>query len=306
MKKIWKAIGLIVLMLVIYVVAQGIVMLVLGIIHGVQWAAAAAASDTAPDLGMVTDELMRYLGTQTPLILLFAVLITLPLYYVIYRRRSQEVRAFVSFRGIHPAGIPVLVVLGLSLNFIVELLLTLLSQIGFLKQIFENYEQVTNVIFGGGFVLSLIAVGIVGPVFEELLFRGLVFGELRKITKVRLAIVLQALLFGIYHMNAVQGTYAFLIGLLLGFIYYRSNSIIVPMIVHVTINSSSVLVSQFVSEKWLNDWEGVVVVASFLLFILAGVFLLTHRSFRRAMDDSLYYSDHPPAVPPPEDGRQGS
>ena len=131
-------------------------------------------------------------------------------------------------------------------------------------------------------------LGIVGPIFEEILFRGLIFGELRKITPVKIALVIQALLFGAYHLNLVQGVYAFLLGLLIGYVYYRSNSIIAPILMHVSINSLSVIINEFVSAQQLETWGVVIMIASVALFFLTGAFILTGKSFKRCMDDSLF------------------
>ncbi|SHI05725.1 hypothetical protein SAMN02745823_02132 [Sporobacter termitidis DSM 10068] len=299
MKKILKAVGIILALLVIYYAAQSLVTIVIAIVPLVRTVVSAASSNMALDVEGITNELLRFVGAQTPWVLLIAVAVTVPFYYLIYRGRRQELWTFVSLKAIHPVSVPVLVVFGLTLNFMIELLLGLLSQISGLRQIFENYNQVTDLIFNGSFVLTLLAVGIVGPIFEELLFRGLVFGELRKLTKVRVAIFIQALLFGVYHMNLIQGAYAFLIGILLGYVYYRSNSIFAPMLVHITVNSSSVLLSEFLSGGALEKWSGVIIIASVLLFIVTGAFILTHRSFRYAMDDSLYLQNHTPRLQEP-------
>lgn len=304
MRKILKAVGLIFLFLFIYFFAQNFVGLVLGIIHGIQSALSGAQSGGEVDVKTITEDLLRYISAQTSWIVLVAVIISLPTFYLFYRNRRQELMTFISLRGIGAFSIPVLMLFGLSLNFVLEALLSLLSQINFLSKIFEAYSQLANALFSGNFVLSLIAIGIVGPIFEEILFRGLVFGELRKIAKLPLAILIQALLFGAYHLNAVQGTYAFLIGLLLGYIYYRSNSIIAPVIIHITINASSVILPQLISDSQLEKWSGVIIAASIILLIVTGAFILMSRSFKRSMDNSLYERNQAPVLPPPGDNQQ--
>lgn len=300
MKKILKAAGLILVLLVIYYVAQTIVTSVIGIVQVLPMMMEGALSGAQTDLARITRELMSAVAEQTPWILLLSVILTIPSYYLFYRHRRQELMTFLSFRGIGPVSIPVLVIFALSLNFLIELLLSLASQINALAPVFEKYDELANFITGGDFVLSLLAVGIIGPIFEEILFRGLVFGELRKITRVRVAIFIQALLFGVYHLNLVQGAYAFIIGLLLGYVYYRSNSIVSSMIVHITINSSSVLLSQFVKGDELGSLTGAIYIASLILFIATGAFILISRNFKRTMDNSLYAMNHPPKLQPPD------
>ncbi len=291
--KILKAIGIIVLFLIIYQLAQVFVMLVAGFVHivGLVWTSTASGTELALD--ELVNEIITYMTAQTPWILLLAIAITVPTYYLFYRERRQELLTFVRFRGIGLISIPVVILFGLSVSYIMDLLLALVSQIEALKPLFDTYEQVSELIFSGGFILSLISVGIIAPVFEEILFRGLIFGELRKITKVKLALVLQALLFGIYHFNVVQGVYAFLLGLVIGFVYYRSNSIIAPILMHISINSLSVILTQLIGMQQLEQWGVVILVASVALFFLTGAFILTSKSFKRSMDDSLYFNNRP-------------
>ena len=291
--KILKAIGIIVLLLALYQAAQLFIMLVAGVIYIVGQIMTTAVSGAQPGLEELISDMITYLTAQTPWVVLLAVVITLPTYYLIYRNRRQELGTFISVRGIGPLSVPILVIFGLSVSFILDLALGILSQLDFFSRVFSDYEQVSSMIFGGGFVLTLLSVGIVAPIFEELLFRGLVFGELRKITPVRVALVLQALLFGVYHMNVVQGVYAFLLGLLIGYIYYRSNSIIAPIIIHVSINSLSVIINEFITAEQLTEWGFVLAIACVVLFFLTGVFILTSKTFRRTMDNSLVRAGRP-------------
>ncbi len=175
----------------------------------------------------------------------------------------------------------------------------LVSGLDFLAPAFDKYSELAQYITGGDIILSLLAVGIIGPVFEEILFRGLIFGELRKITRVRAALFIQAVLFGIYHLDIIQGSYAFLIGILLGYVYYRSNSIVAPMIVHATINTTSVILSRVVPGGGLDEWSAAIVAASVILFIASSAFILISRSFRHVMDNSFYEMNKTPRLEPP-------
>lgn len=299
MKKIWKAIGIILALIAIYVLAQSVVTVIIGMVKVIPIVMKEMASGASLDIERITDEMMSIVSTQVPMILFFSILITVPSYYLIYSNRKQELLAFISVRGIGPVSIPVLIIFGISANFVLDWLLSLASQLKFMMPFFEQYSQLAQMITGGSFILSLLAVGIIGPIFEEILFRGLIFGELRKITKVRAAIFIQAVLFGAFHMNVIQSSYAFLIGILLGYVYYRSNSIVAPAIVHIAINSSTVILGQFAPGSTLEQWGGAIIAASIILFVATGAFVLISRSFRRSMDNSLYDMNHMPKLQTP-------
>ncbi|MBQ5484806.1 MAG: CPBP family intramembrane metalloprotease [Lachnospiraceae bacterium] len=91
-------------------------------------------------------------------------------------------------------------------------------------------------------VVATILYGcIIGPVTEELVFRGLTLGYMKKSSKFFTANVLQALLFAGFHMNMLQASYAFLLGLMLGYIAYRTGSVMVTILLHIGFNASSFL-----------------------------------------------------------------
>lgn len=77
---------------------------------------------------------------------------------------------------------------------------------------------------------------IIGPVCEELIFRGVTFHYAHKALPFWAANILQALLFGIYHANMVQGIYAFCVGLMCGCIFYYGKSIYLSILFHILFN----------------------------------------------------------------------
>lgn len=85
-------------------------------------------------------------------------------------------------------------------------------------------------------MVSIIAVAVVIPFFEEILFRGLVLNKLRTTMPIWIAIVLQALLFGIFRGDVLSGVYAFIIGILLGSVYMITKSIWAPILIHAILN----------------------------------------------------------------------
>jgi membrane protease YdiL (CAAX protease family) len=82
------------------------------------------------------------------------------------------------------------------------------------------------------------AVGLLAPISEELVFRGAILRALLRWTSRHwVAIAISAVLFALIHANPAQMPHAFLIGLLLGWLYYRTDSI-VPGIVYHWVNNS--------------------------------------------------------------------
>lgn len=85
-------------------------------------------------------------------------------------------------------------------------------------------------------LMGLYAI-VIGPICEELIYRGVILSYAEKEMPFFLANFFQALLFGIYHMNVIQGVYAFVIGLFLGYICHKTKSIFPTMLLHICFNS---------------------------------------------------------------------
>ena len=86
-------------------------------------------------------------------------------------------------------------------------------------------------------VMWCVSTLILPPLTEEIIFRGLILQYLgRAGARFLVANLIQAVLFGVFHMNFVQGIYTALLGFLLGWLAYRYDSILVPMVLHAIFN----------------------------------------------------------------------
>lgn len=114
----------------------------------------------------------------------------------------------------------------------------------------ESYSTAVDIMYSGGIGAELITLGVITPVTEELLFRGLVYRRFKEFTPIIPAMVWASLVFALLHGNLVQGIYAFIAGFLLCYVYERYNSIAAPVIMHMSSN----LVAVFASETGCLDF----------------------------------------------------
>lgn len=118
-----------------------------------------------------------------------------------------------------------------------------------LQASYETFNTEMGAFENGDYIWMLLEVSIIGPMVEELLFRGLVFHFVERDTgKEGVAIFISALLFGIWHGIFVQGVYTFLIGLVLGYLYAKTRKLIWPFLVHLVNNFSGTLPPGFDGE----------------------------------------------------------
>lgn len=100
----------------------------------------------------------------------------------------------------------------------------------------EYIESAAAFSADSGYFWLILGICIVTPVLEELVFRGVIQGELRKAMPEWVAIVIQAVVFAAYHMQPIQSSYVLLPGLLLGIAYAWSRSIWIPILMHCLFN----------------------------------------------------------------------
>jgi len=111
----------------------------------------------------------------------------------------------------------------------------LFSLIGFTGSS-EVYEQVAEKQFALPLWAGIILYGIVSPIAEEIVFRGIVYNRMHRQYGKWIAIIGSALLFGLYHGNIVQALYGFMLGLLIAVLYEKYASFAVPVIIHSAAN----------------------------------------------------------------------
>lgn len=98
---------------------------------------------------------------------------------------------------------------------------------------------------------------LLGPVLEELLYRGFLLQALRKYNE-RMAIFVTALIFGLMHQNYQQFILGFLIGIPLAIVTIKCGSLIPAVITHIVVNTSGVLVTLLMAYNAPADYESIV------------------------------------------------
>ena len=105
------------------------------------------------------------------------------------------------------------------------------------------FREGAETVFTGNIPVAFFAVGVAGPLMEELLFRGILMNRLRERLPETVAIILQAGLFGVFHGNLTQGTAAFLTGLMLGHCVMVTQSLAPAVLMHAAANLTALFLS---------------------------------------------------------------
>lgn len=105
----------------------------------------------------------------------------------------------------------------------------------------ESFSQTNEILFSGSFELQILGIGILIPIVEEILFRGVIYKRMGDIMPVIQASISSAFVFGLLHGNFVQGIYGFCMGILLCLVYERFHNLAAPILMHIAANLIVVL-----------------------------------------------------------------
>lgn len=172
----------------------------------------------------------------------------------------------------HKRDVAVLFVLGGCAALAVNILFALVGVTGSSA----DYEQVAQKQFALPLWAGIVLYGIVSPLAEEIVFRGIVYNRLRRQYTRWIAIVGSALLFGLYHGNVVQALYGFVLGVLIAVLYEKYGSFAVPVILHSAANIFVYVVTS-VTEMDVAVMTVPVLMVCLVLFIVLFVMCL-HKS----------------------------
>ena len=156
---------------------------------------------------------------------------------LIYRklRRGKGKMFRLSMRGFNPMLILWGFVLVLITGIVIEPVLNLFP---------ESFLDLLNQMGANG-GWSVLMLAVLAPVMEEVLFRGILLESVREKYSSGRAIVLSALMFGVIHIIPQQVVNAFVIGLILGYIYVRTDSLWPVIIIHALNNAMAYVIMQW-------------------------------------------------------------
>jgi hypothetical protein len=110
----------------------------------------------------------------------------------------------------------------------------------------EWYEQAMSELARPN-VFSFVCIVIAAPLLEELLFRGIILDGLLKNYGPAKAIIASAVMFGVFHLNPWQGVVGLVLGLFLGWVYWKTQSVMPCIFIHATYNLVGYLLMAYVA-----------------------------------------------------------
>lgn len=122
------------------------------------------------------------------------------------------------------------------------------------------------------FPVQLLVLGVVVPVAEEFMFRGVLFRRFQENRSFGYAAVWSSLFFVLMHEDGVQMVYAMLLGIFLCYVYEKFGSLKAPLLLHIAANCSSLIYTETGVFRWIGGspvrMAGAVILGTFLCSVL--------------------------------------
>ena len=135
-------------------------------------------------------------------------------------------------------------IFGICAIFAVDLLS---SSVDIPNMLEEQFKDMSKTVSG------FLGICIIGPIMEEIMMRRIILKEMEKLTKsMWWGIIISAALFSIVHVNPVQVVFAMPAGIILGWLYCKTGSLLVPISLHILNNTISFISMRIGSESELS------------------------------------------------------
>lgn len=164
----------------------------------------------------------NFINNYLPYILVIYYLIVI---IYLYKKNKLQEKNF-SKHKIFP-----LISLGISLSVLLNMIIFKI-----------NPPQTVNAI---SIPMAIMTTGIIGPIYEEILFRYLLYNRLKNIYQYKKALLITTTIFALTHLNPIKILYAFILGLTFNYIYEKENNILAPILIHTSANIMSIFLYEY-------------------------------------------------------------
>lgn len=219
---------------------------------GQMWPEIQEAQEKGMDAIAITEQVMERLLPHTNEIMAVAAILTIPVMLILFLRDSKKRKE----AGFLPTKKEKLWKYGAILILAAAACIAL-NNLVFLADVAamdEQYQQTAEALYASPFAIQLLGNGLLVPISEELIFRGVFYNRLKEFVSIRKAAMISCLIFAVYHGNLVQMLYAGVMSAMMIFVYEKYGSIKAPITAHIVANVISVAFSNMgIFDAMLTD-----------------------------------------------------
>ncbi len=208
---------------------------------------------------------------NTDIILLFAGILMVVVLWLIYSIGKKSAVKDFGLKRVNKKGLLFGIILGAVIWIIDLTAIEIIYDTGLFKESFKVFNNTTSFLGRNNILINaryILIIGIIIPFCEEFVFRGVLQKTLDKAFSIKIAIIIQAVMFGIFHFNLIQGIYTTFLGIIAGYIAYKYNSIWPSVVIH-CINNIFALIGQYISLDFIYEDDLILV-----SILLVGIYIL--------------------------------
>lgn len=226
--------------------------------------------------------IVKCINSELMLITAVAGFTTIPIgimFMYLDKIKYKNLGMYERYKGVRPLKFLLVVPLGVTSmlmgNYFVSFVQAFLPKAWLVK-----YDEAASILYGDGMIIQIVTSVIMAPLIEEIIFRGIIYRRIKRVSGSGIAMILSALFFGVFHMNVVQGIYAFIVGLILAYVCEKYKTIWASIIMHAVANGVSVWASSQTSADELQQTQDIVysqpeLVALLVLTAITGFFTVS-------------------------------
>lgn len=115
----------------------------------------------------------------------------------------------------------------------------------------ETYALTSQSLYQAGFVVQILGLGIIAPIAEEMVYRGVMYSRLKETMKRGWAMFYCAMVFGLFHGNSVQLIYGCAVSVAMCYLYDKYGSVKAPIFGHIVLNMTSIILTKAGTMDWI-------------------------------------------------------
>lgn len=232
------------------------------------------------NMGIIQDGEVLGVGanfaTKSVALYVVALIITYSAYFLIFKKRKENLIKYCDLNKFNGKACALAASFGFSLNVVIMYIMCSQKDSNTIGEIYDLYMKSKS---GSTLIIMFLSVAFLIPIFEEIIYRGLVFNEMRKYASLISSIIMQAVLFGILEialsgtiLNGPETIYGMIVSSLFACFYVWSGSIWTSIFARSFKNCASLIIISFVNEAAFVKYGTIFVVFGTLVMV-ASVFL---------------------------------
>lgn len=143
-----------------------------------------------------------------------------------------------------------------------------------LKAWSASYQEIEATIYSDSLIWQIVSVGILAPILEEIVFRGILFHNLRAAVGSWPAMIASGIIFGLMHYNLVQFVYAFLLGIFFAYLLEKTGELWTCILAHIAANLFSLFSTDLGIIRWMFSEVTICLLTGIFALIAAVVILI--------------------------------